>query len=158
MVAPFVWSAGRRGFWGEGCRPQAGAAAWTAPLGGTYYFFALAFDGGKLFVNNFDGTITAFNPSTGGQLWSVTTGYFSSEPVARKGVIYVYGAGTVYAVSEKTGATMWTVGVDGDGEWGAHQGQGRFHLIVIFDQRGHVRWQAECGRLTLGRDNQQQVG
>jgi outer membrane protein assembly factor BamB len=93
-----------------------GKVAWgPVPLGGTGYFFALAYDGGKLFVNGFDGTITAFDPDKGAQLWSTVTVNFSSEPVATGGVVYVYGAGYVVAVSEADGAVAWRTSVDGDG-------------------------------------------
>ncbi|HEX3426542.1 MAG TPA: PQQ-binding-like beta-propeller repeat protein [Acidimicrobiales bacterium] len=84
------------------------------PLGGTYYDFPMAYDNGTLFVDNFDGQITAFNPATGAQLWATSTGDFSGEPVATGGVIYVQGS-SVYAVSESTGAILWSTAVDGDG-------------------------------------------
>lgn len=102
-----------------------GKVAWgPIPLSGTYYFFALAYDGGKLFVNNFDGTVTAFDPATGAQLWSTATGDFSSEPVATGGVVYVYGSGQVAALSEATGAVNWQARVDGGGGSLAVDGSG----------------------------------
>ncbi len=94
-----------------------GAKAWgPVPLAGTYFYFPLAFDGGRLFVNNFDGTVVAFNPSSGRQLWAQPTSYFSGEPVARAGVVYVHGSSSVYALSEKDGHVLWTSPyLDGDG-------------------------------------------
>lgn len=93
-----------------------GKVAWgPVPLSGTYFYFALAYDGGKLFVNDFDGTVAAFDPATGAQLWSTATSDFSGEPVATGGVVYVYGSGRVTALSEATGAVNWQATVDGEG-------------------------------------------
>ncbi|HZU58344.1 MAG TPA: PQQ-binding-like beta-propeller repeat protein [Actinocrinis sp.] len=102
-----------------------GKVVWgPVALSGTYYFFALAYDGGELFTNNFDGTVTAFDPATGAQLWSTATVYFSGEPVATGGVVYVYGSGHVVALSESTGAVNWQASVDGDGGSLAVDGSG----------------------------------
>jgi outer membrane protein assembly factor BamB len=107
---------GNPGGWLYALDAATGKVAWgPVPLGGSYYFFALAYDGGKLFVNGFDGTITAFDPEKGAQLWSTVTVNFSSEPVATGGVVYVYGSGRVAAVSESNGAVAWRTSVDGDG-------------------------------------------
>lgn len=90
-----------------------GKVAWgPIPLSGA---LSITYDGGKVFVNNFDGNVTAFNGSTGQQLWSQTTNYFSGELVAYKGVLYVQDAGPVFALSEQTGAVRWISGyLDGD--------------------------------------------
>jgi outer membrane protein assembly factor BamB len=94
-----------------------GKAAWgPVPLSATYFWFALAFGDGNVYVNDFNGTVTAYNASTGSQVWAQTTSYFSGAPVVSNGVVYVQGPGPVYALSAKTGAILWTSGdLDGDG-------------------------------------------
>ena len=52
------------------------------PLSATYYSFSLAYGDGTVFVNDFDGTVTAYAAATGREIWTQTTGYFSGEPVA----------------------------------------------------------------------------
>jgi outer membrane protein assembly factor BamB len=73
-------------------------------LSGTYFYFPLAYGGGRVFVNDFDGTLRAFNAATGAQEWSTTTSYFSGEPVVSQGEVWVQGSGSVYGLSAKTGA------------------------------------------------------
>ena len=96
-----------------------GTSAWgPLSLAGTYYWANAAYDSGVLFVVNYNGFIWAFDASSGTQLWSVQlTGQysFSSPPTASNGVLYVGGAGsggTVYAVSEASGAVLWTSSVE----------------------------------------------
>src|SRR5205814_10189575 len=86
-------------------------------LGGTYWWSASAFDAGQLFVLNYNGLLRAFNPQSGAQLWSSqlpAQTAFTSPPTAPQGVVYVSGAGfggTLYAVSESTGAVLSTASV-----------------------------------------------
>ena len=85
-------------------------------LTGTYYYFPLAYSAGRVFVNNFDGTVTAFNAATGVQEWATATDSFSSEPVAVNGMVWVHGSSSVYGLSETTGAINVQSGfLDGDG-------------------------------------------
>src|SRR5207248_1936991 len=76
-----------------------------------------AFDAGQLFVLNYNGLLRAFNPQSGAQLWSSqlpAQTAFTSPPTALQGVVYVSGAGfggTLYAVSESTGAVLSTASV-----------------------------------------------
>jgi hypothetical protein len=85
-------------------------------LSGTYFYFPLAYGGGRVFVNDFDGTLRAFNAATGAQEWSTTTNYFSGEPVMSQGEVWVQGSGSVYGLSAKTGAIEVQTGyLDGDG-------------------------------------------
>jgi outer membrane protein assembly factor BamB len=71
---------------------------------------ALAYDGGDVFALNYDGVLTAFVAGTEHELWArqMPGQYaFTAPPTAYNGVVYVSGAGTggtVYAVSEKSGA------------------------------------------------------
>jgi outer membrane protein assembly factor BamB len=104
---------------------QTGAVDWGPVLipEGTYWWAAAAYDRGKVFVvpdtsNPFgEGAMLAFDASTGHELWSVTLSgqyLFNSAPTAVNGVVYTGGAGeagTVYAVEEKSGKTLWTAGV-----------------------------------------------
>ncbi|MCR6483447.1 PQQ-binding-like beta-propeller repeat protein [Amycolatopsis sp. OK19-0408] len=95
-----------------------GEDAWApVSLGGTYWWSALAYGGGRLYAQNFDGVLSAFNPATGAQLWSARMPgqySFTSPPTFAAGVVYTAGAGsggTVYAVDAATGAVRWTQGV-----------------------------------------------
>jgi outer membrane protein assembly factor BamB len=108
---------GSYGGWLYALNASTGKVAWgPVPLGATYYWFALAYGDGNVYVNNFDGTVTAYNATTGRQVWAQATNYFSGEPVAYKGVLYLQGAGPVFALSEKTGKVIWESSyLDGDG-------------------------------------------
>jgi PQQ-like domain len=71
---------------------QTGTILWgPVALSGTYFYFPLAYGGGRVFVNDFDGTLRAFNAATGVQEWSTTTSYFSGEPVVSQGEVWVQG-------------------------------------------------------------------
>ena len=91
------------------------------PLGGTYWWSALAFGGGRVFAQNYDGLLSAVDPATGQVVWSVQLPgqyAFSSPPTFRAGTVYTGGAGsagTVYAVRASDGAVLWTQGV-GNGD------------------------------------------
>ena len=94
-----------------------GRVIWgPVPLSGTYYWFALAYGNGRVFVNNFDGTVAAYETKSGREDWAQQTDYFSGEPVFYKGVVYLQGAGPVFALSAQTGAILWSTSqLDGDG-------------------------------------------
>ena len=96
---------------------QTGKTLWgPVALSGTYFYFPLAYGGGRVFVNDFDGTLRAFNAATGAQEWSTTTNYFSGEPVVSQSEVWVQGSGSVYGLSAKTGAIEVQTGyLDGDG-------------------------------------------
>ena len=47
-----------------------GATRWRIPVSGTYYWSALAYDQGRLYLVNVDGQLTALAPGTGATLWS----------------------------------------------------------------------------------------
>ncbi|MFE6662796.1 PQQ-binding-like beta-propeller repeat protein [Streptomyces sp. NPDC057697] len=92
-----------------------GEDAWgPVDLGGTYWWSALAYGGGRLYAQNYDGVLTAFDPATGAKRWSVTLpgqSSFTSPPTFRAGVVYTGGAGsggTVYAVDAADGTVLWT--------------------------------------------------
>ncbi len=102
-----------------------GATVWgPVPIPeGSYWWAAAAYDNGVVFVvpdssDPFgEGAMLAFDAATGGQLWSATIEgqyLFNSAPVAAYGLVFTGGAGsggTVYAVAQTTGATVWTAGV-----------------------------------------------
>jgi outer membrane protein assembly factor BamB len=86
-------------------------------LSGTYFWSNMTYEGGKLFVVNFDGLLRSYDAATGTAGWSVQLPgqyAFSAPPTASGGTIYVGGAGsggTLYAVNEANGAVVWTAGV-----------------------------------------------
>lgn len=94
-----------------------GSVVWSVPLGGTYWWSGLAYDSGRLFALNYSGLLEAFDPLTGAQQWATQLPYqwaFTSAPTAADGYVYTAGAGsggTLYAVSESTGAVAWTASV-----------------------------------------------
>jgi outer membrane protein assembly factor BamB len=110
-------SGGPYGGWLYALNASDGTVAWgPVPLSGTYYYFPLAYDGGRVFVNDFDGTIRAFDAGTGAQAWTTPTAYFSGEPVALNGRVWVQGPGIVYGLSETTGQIVaQSPYLDGDG-------------------------------------------
>lgn len=92
-----------------------GKDAWApVDLGGTYWWSALAYGGGRLYAQNYDGELTAFNPASGKKLWTVSLPgqySFTSPPTFADGVVYTGGAGsggTLYAVNAASGAVLWT--------------------------------------------------
>jgi outer membrane protein assembly factor BamB len=93
---------------------KTGAVLWSQPISGTYFWSNSAYDGGQVFVLNYDGLLRAYNADTGALNWSsqLPGQYaFSSPPTADNGVVYTGGAGsggTVYAVSESDGSVLWT--------------------------------------------------
>jgi outer membrane protein assembly factor BamB len=95
-----------------------GATLWSHTLGGSYGWSGLTYDAGQVFTVDYNGTMTAFDAETGLTDWSITLPgqySFSSPPTAYNGIVYVGGAGsggTVYAVSEGTGAVRWTQSVE----------------------------------------------
>jgi outer membrane protein assembly factor BamB len=94
-----------------------GAVAWgPIPLSGTYYFFPLAYDGGKVFVNNFDGKVVAFDATTGAQRWATQTEYFSGVPIATGGTVWLHGSSDVWGLAETDGSVAaQSTYLDGDG-------------------------------------------
>ncbi|WP_218177738.1 PQQ-binding-like beta-propeller repeat protein [Amycolatopsis australiensis] len=116
----FVTSASPSGYGTilHGFDAATGQDAWApVDLGGTYWWSALAYGGGRLYAQNYDGVLSAFNPATGAKVWSVQLPgqyAFSSPPTFAAGVVYTGGAGsggTLYAVDAASGAVLWTQGV-----------------------------------------------
>ena len=92
-----------------------GTQAWgPVAIAGAYAWAGHAYDGGKVFVVNFDGLLQSFDAATGEAGFSVNLpgqSAFSAPPTAASGIVYVGGAGvggTVYAVEETYGAVLWT--------------------------------------------------
>jgi outer membrane protein assembly factor BamB len=103
---------------------KTGGTIWSESIPGTYFTSLAAYDGGNVFVLNFDGVLRAFQALTGTPLWQVQVpgqSDFSSPPTARDGVIYINAAGsgaTLYAIREKDGSIAWSQGTNGS-IWGA---------------------------------------
>lgn len=89
-----------------------GARLWEHPVGGRGV--GLAYDGGRVFVVDGGGLLTALDAASGNVDWSgqLPGQYaFSAPPTATGGIVYVGGAGeggTLYAVKEATGALIWS--------------------------------------------------
>jgi outer membrane protein assembly factor BamB len=87
------------------------------PLGGSYWWSALAYDNGQLFALNTSGQLQAFDPATGARTWTTQLpgqSSFTSPPTAVGGYVYTAGSGaggTLYAVDESTGALSWAAAV-----------------------------------------------
>jgi outer membrane protein assembly factor BamB len=102
-----------------------GMTVWTQPIpAGFGSWTGAAYENGTLFVITTEtppfnaGGIFAFNASDGHEVWSANLAgqySFSSSPTALNGIVYTGGAGgggTVYAVSETNGLTLWTASVE----------------------------------------------
>jgi len=95
---------------------HSGSALWTRDISGSYYWGALTYGDGRLFVLNYDGILKAINPISGRQIWiTQLPGQFdfSSAPTFSNGIVYTGGAGAVYAVNASTGKLLWTQSVEG---------------------------------------------
>lgn len=105
-----------------------GATVWgpVADDSATYRFGGLAYDGGRVFVLDFDGFMGAFDAASGVLVWEKYLGgvspdhrnlyNFTSPPTAVAGTVYVCGAGFgagMLAVSEQDGTLKWSTAVDG---------------------------------------------
>ena len=116
-------------------------------LDGAYWRFPLAYDAGRVFVNDFDGTLRAFDARTGRLLWTTATRYYSGYPTATGGRVYVQGAGLVYAVSETTGRILWvSPELNGTGSSVAVETTGAYVSAVCSRSRlnlasGTITWQ-----------------
>ena len=129
-----------------------GAVAWRLPVAGTYYWSALAYGDGRLYLVNFNGQLTALAPATGAALWSVKLSQysFSTPPVAFDGDVYLTGSGsgsTVYAVRGSDGAVIWskelpsgsgTPAVDAST---VHVSMACQHAMAFDRASGAVRWE-----------------
>jgi outer membrane protein assembly factor BamB len=130
-----------------------GKIVWSQPISGTYFWSNAAFDGGHLYVLNYDGLLRQFDAASGAPGWSVQLPgqyAFSSPPTAAGGIVYTGGAGsggTVYAVSESDGTVLWTQPVEnGDNSSPALSATDVYvsyacGLVYAFDRvTGQQRW------------------
>ncbi len=130
-----------------------GKTVWSQPISGTYFWSNAAYDGGHVFVLNYDGLLRKFDAANGTLDWSVQLPgqySFSSPPTAAGGVVYTGGSGsggTVYAVSESTGTVLWTQPVaNGDNSSPALSAADVYvsyacGLVYAFDRvTGQQRW------------------
>jgi outer membrane protein assembly factor BamB len=127
-----------------------GSILWEHSIGGSYPWSGIAYDsagtGGRIFVVNSDGLLTALNAGTGTAVWSVQLPgqySFSSPPTAQNGIVYDGGAGsggTLYATNESNGALLWSKPVaNGDNSSPAVDGSNVYVTYpdnyYAFDQR-----------------------
>ena len=89
-----------------------GAVDWFTPVTSSYPTFGLTYDGGQVFVQTSDGTISAFDAATGHGNWIVAPaqGSFNAPPTAYDGVLYESAGetGVLSALSELDGKVMWS--------------------------------------------------
>ena len=86
-----------------------GAALWgPIALAGTYFWSALAYDGGRVFALSDNGMLRAFDARTGALIWAAAfdLGYVSSPPTARGGIVYIASGSWVVAVDEGSGVSL----------------------------------------------------
>ena len=99
----------------EALNAQTGHIDWNVVLNenADYGLDSPAYDNGKVFVVQ-NSSMNAYNAATGALLWSTALQgqyLFSSPPTASNGIVDTAGGGTggtVYALSESSGATLWT--------------------------------------------------
>lgn len=114
-----------------------GAVIWgPVDLGGTFGFSGATYDQERVFAVNSDGLLRAFDAGTGALEWSTRLAgqyMFTSPPTAANGLVFTGGAGsggTLYAVSETSGAVQWTASVmNGDSSSPAVDGT---HVFVSY--------------------------
>ena len=140
-----------------------GAVLWTRPIAGTYYWSGLAYDGGRLFVLDSDGDLTALSPADGATLWNrkLPGQYsFDSPPAARDGRVYAIGAGsggTAYGVRAADGVVQWSRGLPTGGGSPAVDGTSAYvslvcgHAYAFNRDTGATRWEHH-GDCTGGGD------
>jgi outer membrane protein assembly factor BamB len=94
---------------------KTGATVWHKAISGTYFWSNLAYDGGQIFLVNYDGQLQAYNADNVGKLaWSEqlpNQWSFDTPPMASNGQVFLTGAGdgvTLYAVNEANGALNWS--------------------------------------------------
>jgi outer membrane protein assembly factor BamB len=98
---------------------KTGATLWgPVDLGGDTLWSALAYDGGKVFALNWDGTLSSYDAVSGAPGWSISLGsnFFGAPPTASNGVVYLSYNGFVTAINESSGATNWSQAVMGGDE------------------------------------------
>jgi len=82
----------------------------------------IAYDNGSIFAIGSSGSLSAFDATTGAQLWTtqLPQASFQSYPTASNGAVYIAGGGptggTLFAVSEQSGALLWSQNVLGSGD------------------------------------------
>ncbi|HEX2916578.1 MAG TPA: FG-GAP-like repeat-containing protein [Chloroflexia bacterium] len=94
--------------------PATGEVLWgPVKISHTYYYGAMAYDNGRLFVLDDDGKLSAFEAVDGSFVWSVNSvggfvGYDIAPPVAANGFVFTRGAGTLHAHRASDGLQVWS--------------------------------------------------
>jgi outer membrane protein assembly factor BamB len=99
-----------------------GAVDWTVPIATYLGIPGITYDGGQVFLQSYEGVLTAYDAATGHNNWTTTltgtSSFFSGPPTAYDGVLYVSGQGgfgQLFAVSEATGGLGWSFALDNGG-------------------------------------------
>ena len=129
-----------------------GAIVWQKSVETDFNY--ITYDHDRVFTVTFAGQLQAFVGDSGNLKWSIQlpgNTQFVSGPMAKDGIVFVSGGsqtggGTLYAVSENTGAILWTQRVeDGYGSQPAY-GDGGVYVAYGFQfykfapSTGQVHW------------------
>jgi len=80
---------------------------------GTYTSPQIAYDRGQVFSLDPDGSVAAFDATAGTMSWTTVltsdgAGLFFAAPTAKYGILFISGAGKVWALAETDGSLLWT--------------------------------------------------
>jgi len=92
-----------------------GAIVWHVQIPGSYGWSNAAYDAGRIFVVNADGTVWALDAGAGTPLWQKDIGatLFNGPPTASNGIVYLSGGLALWALSESDGSILWYQPVEG---------------------------------------------
>lgn len=98
-----------------------GSILWSHPVGESWWWSAVAFDAGRLFLHDSGGRVRAFDPATGEVLWDGGGPGRAHPPVADNGALYMGADGfndRVVALSQSDGSVLWSTPVTGSSHSG----------------------------------------
>ncbi|MBV9991527.1 MAG: PQQ-binding-like beta-propeller repeat protein [Alphaproteobacteria bacterium] len=93
---------------------QTGKTVWMKPMHGPFSWSTLAYDNGRLFVQNEDGVVKAFEANRKGKIaWVTRFGGTPAEIIAANGHVFISANLIVGSLSEKDGHVEWSRPVNG---------------------------------------------
>jgi outer membrane protein assembly factor BamB len=89
-----------------------GQTLWRKPISGYYWRVNACYDGGRVFVSDDNGVLTAYDAATGNIAWSQKVSYWGlNPPTALNGIIYADGyhspGAVISAVRSSDGVILW---------------------------------------------------